>query len=274
MSEADIHALAQEMLASFTTGAMIQVPPSARHEDFDLNSGYAVEAEFSRLRRQSGRRTVGLKVGFANKAMWRVLKLETLLWAHMYDDTVHYAGGDSAELQLPYDRSSRIEPEIIFRLKEPIGAAGLDAAAVLQNVDWLAIGFEIIDCPYPDWQFKPADFVAAGGLHLALVVGQPLPVESESVPTLVNGLASCKVRISKDGQLVEEGSGKNSLRSPALCLAELAGALLRWPEGARLASGELVSTGTLTTGHAITRGETWKVEVEGLPLSSLTLRFT
>src|SRR4051812_40881857 len=163
MSEADIHALAQEMLASFTTGAMIQVPPSARHEDFDLNSGYAVEAEFSRLRRQSGRRTVGLKVGFANKAMWRVLKLETLLWAHMYDDTVHYAGGDSAELQLPYDRSSRIEPEIIFRLKEPIGAAGLDAAAVLQNVDWLAMGFEIIDCPYPDWQFKPADFVAAGG---------------------------------------------------------------------------------------------------------------
>ena len=117
MSDTDINALAQEMLDAYTTGAMIPVPPSARHEDFDLNSAYAVEAEFSRLRKQSGRRTVGLKVGYANKAMWRVLKLETLVWAHMYDDTVHYAGGNSAELQLPYDRSSKIEPEIVFKLK-------------------------------------------------------------------------------------------------------------------------------------------------------------
>jgi 2-keto-4-pentenoate hydratase len=253
---------------------MIPVPPSARYEDFDLNSAYAVEAEFSRLRKQIGRGTVGLKVGYANKAVWRVLKLETLVWAHMYDDTVHYAGGDSAGLQLPYDRSSKIEPEIVFKLKRPVTSAGLDAAAVLQYVEWLAIGFEIIDCPYPEWQFKPADFVAAAGLHMALVVGRPLPIESEMVATLVNGLASFKLRISKDGQFVEEGSGRNSLRSPALCLAELAGALLRRPEAAPLSTGELVSTGTLTSGHPITRGETWEVEVEGLPLSSLTLRLT
>ena len=35
----------------------------------------------------AARATVGRKVGFANKAMWRVLKLDTLVWAHMYDDT-------------------------------------------------------------------------------------------------------------------------------------------------------------------------------------------
>jgi hypothetical protein len=29
--------------------------------------------------------------GYANKAMWRALKLDTLVWAHMYDDTVRYA---------------------------------------------------------------------------------------------------------------------------------------------------------------------------------------
>ena len=239
-----------------------------------MNSAYAVEAEFSRLRKQSGRQTVGLKVGYANKAVWRVLKLETLVWAHMYDDTVHYAGGNSAELRLPYYRSSKIEPEIVFKLKQPLASAGLDAAAVLQNVEWLAIGFEIIDCPYPDWQFKPADFVAAYGLHLALVVGQPLPLDSELASTLANDLAGFKVRISKDGQFVEEGSGKNSLRSPALCLAELAGAMLRRPGTAPLSAGELVSTGTLTAGHPITRGETWQVEVDGLPVSGLTLRLT
>jgi 2-oxo-3-hexenedioate decarboxylase len=274
MSDTDIHALAQQMLAAYTTGAMIPVPPSAAREEFDLNSAYAVEAEFSRLRKQSGRQTVGLKVGYANKAMWRVLKLETLLWAHMYDDTVHYAGGNSAEIRLPYYRSSKIEPEIVFKLRQPVASAGLDAAAVLQNIEWLAVGFEIIDCPYPDWNFKPADFVAAYGLHLALVVGQPLPLDSELASTLANDLAGFKVRISKDGQFVEEGSGKNSLRSPALCVAELAGAMLRRPGTAPLSAGELVSTGTLTAAHPITRGETWQVEVDGLPVSGLTLRLT
>ena len=62
MSDTDIHALAQQMLAAYTTGAMIPVPPSAAREEFDLNSAYAVEAEFSRLRKQTGRQTVGLKV--------------------------------------------------------------------------------------------------------------------------------------------------------------------------------------------------------------------
>ena len=37
-------------------------------------------------------------MGYANKAIWRVLKLETLVWAHMYDDTVHHAGAGAAEL--------------------------------------------------------------------------------------------------------------------------------------------------------------------------------
>ena len=89
MPEIDTIALAKEFLSAYTTGAPVAVPPSARFETFDLNSAYAVEAEFARLRSQSGRQVVGRKVGYASKAVWRVLKLETLVWAHMYDDTVH-----------------------------------------------------------------------------------------------------------------------------------------------------------------------------------------
>lgn len=269
----DINGLAQELLSAYTTGATIAISPSARHADFDLNAAYAVEAEFSRLRKESGRQTVGLKLGYANKAMWRKLGLETLVWAHMYDDTVYRTGTGIAELGLPYYRSPRIEPEIVFELQEPLASGGLDAATVLRSVAWLAIGFEVIDCPYPDWQFKPADFVAAFGLHMALVVGPRLQVQSEMVPALVSSLGTFKVRVSKDGQFIEEGSGKNALRSPALCLAELAAAVVRQARTTPLVERELVSTGTLTSGHPVTRGETWRVDVNGLPLSSLTLGF-
>lgn len=274
MSPHNIHALAQELLSAYTTGAMVAVPPSARGADFDLHAAYAVEAEFARLRNESGRQAVGRKVGYANKAMWRKLGLETLVWAHMYDDTVQHADTGIAELPLPRHRAPRIEPEIVFALKEPLAAGGLDDDDVLGSVAWLAIGFEVIDCPYPEWQFKPADFVAAGGLHAALVVGQRVQVESETIPALVNGLAAFKVRVSKNGEFIEEGSGRNVLRSPALCLAELAGAVARRPGAAPLSAGELISTGTITGGHAIARGETWRVDVDGLPLSSLTVRLT
>jgi len=269
----EIPAVARELLAAYVSGGTIAVPLSARDENFDLNAAYSVEAEFARLRIESGRTTTGLKVGYANKAIWRALKLRTLVWAHMYDDTVHHATGTRAELTLPYYRSPKIEPEIVFKLKEPIMSGGLDAAAVLQHIDWIAIGFEIIDCPFPHWQFKPADFVAAFGFHLALVVGQPRQIEAEMIPKLIDELGRFRVRLSKDGQLIEEGSGKNSLRSPALCVAELAGALLLQPGAVPLSIGELVSSGTLTSSYPITRGEVWEVEIGGLPLQNLTLCF-
>ena len=75
-------------------------PPSARHAGFSLGAGYDVEREIVRLREQAGHTVRGLKVGFANKALWRALKLETVAWARMYSDTVRFAAGNRAELVL------------------------------------------------------------------------------------------------------------------------------------------------------------------------------
>ena len=246
--------------------------PTSRDPGFDLQAAYAVEAELVRMRRAAGHKTVGLKVGFANKAMWRVLKLETLVWAHMYDDTVHDAQNGEATLSIARMVAPKIEPEIVFKLKRPIGPGEVDPAAVVDAVEWLALGFEIIDCVFPDWKFQAPDFVAAYGLHAALVVGEPRSIEAAMIPGLVEALPKFKVKLSKNGELVEEGSGKNSLRSPALCLAELAASTLKQPGAEPLAAGDLVSSGTLTESKLIAAGDTWTAQVEGLDLAALTLR--
>ncbi|HEY6357304.1 MAG TPA: fumarylacetoacetate hydrolase family protein, partial [Vicinamibacterales bacterium] len=138
---------------------------------------------------------------------------------------------------------------------------------------------EINDCVFPDWTFQPADFVAAFGFHTALVVGPPRAPRSRDA----EALAAFRLRLSKNDQLVEEGAGKNALRSPALCLAELAGALSRRARQAHedgpaclgttepLTAGDVVSTGTLTTPQPIAPGETWRAEVDGLDLPPLML---
>ena len=223
------------------------------------------------MRRAAGHRTVGRKVGYANKAVWRVLKLESLVWAHMYDDTVRMAVGNDASISLGAMCSPRIEPEIVFKMKQPLGGAR-DGSATLDAVEWFALGFEIIDCVYADWTFQPADFVASFGLHAALIVGDPCEIEPGLIPALVEQLPTFKVRLLQDAALVAEGTGRNSLRSPALCLAELASAIAtRSPEDG-LAAGEVVSSGTLTESQPIAPGQTWTATVENLGLPALTVR--
>jgi 2-keto-4-pentenoate hydratase len=273
MSHLEAEALARELLSAQENDQMVPVLPSER-PGFDLNVAYEVEQALKHSRGAAGHKAVGRKVGYANKAMWRVLKLETLVWGHMYDNTVHHSDNNSATLTLPHHRSLKIEPEIVFGLKRPITAQDLDAAAALEATEWFALGFEIIDCPFPEWKFQPSDFVASFGLHAALLVGERVQVRSDSIATLVDELARFKVRMSKNGEFVEEGSGRNSLKSPASCLAELGEAImLRFPTEP-LSTGEIVSSGTLTAGHLTDQGDHWTAEVEGISLPPLTLRLT
>jgi 2-oxo-3-hexenedioate decarboxylase len=264
----DPKTLAQELTDAYASKTIIPAP-SSRDGGIGLDTAYAVEGEIVKARRAAGHQTVGWKVGYANKAMWRALKLDTLVWAHLYDDTVRYADWNDATLAIGSMIAPKIEPEIVFKLaKTP---ASSDPAAVLEATEWYALGFEIIDCVFPDWKFQPADFVAARGLHAALVVGEPVYVEPEDIAQLVTDLAEFTVRLLRNNELVEEGAAKNALKSPALCIGELAGALTR-RGGETLQAGDIISTGTLTTSLPITPGDTWIASLSGIPPSSLTLR--
>jgi 2-keto-4-pentenoate hydratase len=268
----DATSLAGELMAASAKRRPLDATPSARDPSFDLNAAYRVSEELTRLVRAAGHKTVGVKVGFANKAVWRALKLETLVWGPMYDHTVQYATQGEATLAISRMLSPKIEPEIVFKLKRPISGDRGDPAAVLDAVEWLALGFEVIDCPFPDWKFQPADFVAAFGLHAALIVGTPLRVSDAARETLVHELAHFQVTLLKDGQAVAEGSGRNSLRSPALCLGELAFAMSARPGTEPLEAGALVSSGTLTESQLIAAGETWRAEVSGIGLEAIAVR--
>ena len=273
MTDTRVSALAQEMLDAYAAGRRIAVPPSAREGGCDLDTGYAVEGELTRIRRAAGRRTVGRKIGLANRAVWRAMQMKTLVWANMYDDTVHQATDGAATLSIARMRAPRLEPEIVVKLRTPL-TPGVDAAGVLDAVEWYAFAFEVVDCPFPDWKFTPGDFMASLGLHAALVVGEPRPVRREAIPQLVEQLASFTVRLSKNGEVIQEGGGKNVLDSPVLCLMECAAAVPAQAGAEPLGAGELISTGSLTVAPPIAAGERWSVVAQGLDVPPLALRLT
>ena len=266
----DPQAIAQELIDAYEAGDLLPETLSSR-EGFDLPTAYAVEAELARQRTSSGHAVVGRKVAFGNHAVLEKLKLQTVAWASMYDDTVHQANAEDAT-PVPFTYAPKLEPEIVFKLKSAVTGDPADPIAILKSVEWLSLGYEIVDCPFPEWRFQPQDLVAAFGFHAGLVLGAPTTVTTGNLASLAAQLAEFKLKLFKNDNFVEEGGGKNVFRSPALCLGELAAALSRTPSAEPLRAGELVSTGSLTTPMLIAPGETWRAEPEGLDVAPLVMK--
>jgi 2-keto-4-pentenoate hydratase len=189
----------------------------------------------------------------------------------MYDDTVQQAN-EVDVTPVPFTYAPKLEPEVVFKLKGPVTGNPADPVAVLNAVEWISLGYEIVDCPFPEWQFQPADLIAAFGFHAGLVLGQPTMVNAANAATLATQLGEFKLKLFKNGTFIEEGVGRNVMRNPALCVGELSAAIARSPGAETLKPGELVSTGALTTPMLIAPGETWRAEPEGLDVAPLVMK--
>ena len=272
MTTLDIRALATEMLAARSEGKAVESRPSSRDSSFDLPAAYQVEEELAQLRRADGHKTTGRKIGFTNRAVWSRLDLDTIVWGYVFDDTVHYASGNHFILPIGQMVAPRIEPEVVFKLKSEISLdVASDPAKVLKAVEWMALGFEIVDCPYPNWRYRPADMVAAFGFHGALVIGDPHPLKN--LDQLAEQLATFKLNLLKNGETAAEGTGKNVYDSPVLCLGQLARTINAQPDAAPLGAGEVITSGTITDAQPIAIGEEWAAVTEGLNLPSLSIKF-
>jgi len=269
----DTKAIAVELLDALDRGGTIASVVD-RNPGFDWEDGYAVAAAILDLRRDRGERTVGRKIGFTNRNIWPEYGATSPIWAHVYDRTLVFAERHRANVSLRGAARPRLEPEIAFRLKAGLPAGTDDPAQVLQAVDWLAPSFEIVDCHFSDWRFRPADAAADFSLHWRLVVGEPHVVASDEIDALCDSLGSCQVSLSRNGAVMDRGVGANALGHPATALAFLADVLSRQPRFAPLAAGEIITTGTLTAALPIAPGETWNSAYAGLPVTGLQLTFT
>jgi len=269
----DARQIARELLEALDQGKTIRSIVE-RDPGFDWDEGYEVAADIVALRRARGERPIGRKIGFTNRNIWAEYGATAPIWAHVYDRTVHFATDNQATVSLGGAVQPRLELEIAFRLKAPVPARLNDPVEVLAAIEWYAPSFEIVDCHFADWKFRPADSAADFSFHWKLVVGAPRPVGPEQVTALAAQLRECGVTLRKDGAVADRGVGANALGHPALALAHLADVLSRQPRFAPLAPGEVVTTGTLTAAMPIRPGEIWTSEYSGLPITGLRLEFT
>jgi 2-keto-4-pentenoate hydratase len=266
----DPQLIANRLIDAYDNATMLE-PVSATVADFDSAAAYEVLDRIATQRRRQGWTQVGRKIGFTNRTIWELFGVDRPMWAHMWSTTVTRVQKNAVVL---LDRfvQPRIEPEVVFKLRER-PQHGASPAEILRSVEWMAPGFEIVHCHFPDWKFTVADATADFGVHGALVVGAPLLIDNDNRDAITAELSTFELSLSRDGIEVDHGLGANVLDGPAHALAHLIQVLADQPAHQPLEAGEIITTGTITNMWPITGGERWTSDYGSLGIDGLTVSF-
>ena len=268
LDEPTLRMIAAEAFDAFNSGGRQVQSFSVRHPDFTLDDAYRVTAQANALRVARGYKPIGRKIGFTNRRIWPEYNVYAPIWGYVYDRTMH----DLARpLSLAPYSEPKIEPEIMFGLSSA-PSPGMDDETLLTCIDWIALGFEIVQSIFPAWKFSPADTVAADALHAALLVGPRHPVRGREDEWL-RTLSTFEIDLSRDGTLMDRGRATNVMEGPLSTLRYLMELLANDPVNPPLGAGEIISTGTLTRALPCVSGETWMAKPTGIALGDITLRF-
>ena len=88
---------------------------------------------------------------------------------------------------------------------------------------------------------------------------------------LAADLSSLTIRLTRNGEPADTGSGTNVLDGPIQALAHLVAVLAKDTLNPPLRAGEIVTTGTLTRAFPVLSGERWATEIEGFDLPGLSV---
>ncbi len=265
----DLNVIARDVVASLASHS--QLPTfSSRPGGLVLADAYRVTSLLRSAFEARGEKIIGRKIGFTNRKMWKVYGVEAPIWGYATDHTTFELAHTQVQ-RVKNFAAPRIEPEIMFGLKAaPL--PGMDEASLLDCIEWVSLGYEVVQSIFPDWRFAAPDTVAANGLHGALLVGAHhaiLPRKAE----WRHELATFEVELYCNGKLSQRGSGALVLDSPLLALRHLVELLASDSYNPPLRAGEIISTGTLTLAMPVSSGEIWTTKVSGIPLEDISLAF-
>jgi 2-keto-4-pentenoate hydratase len=212
------------------------------HERAD---GYRIQAEIQRI---SGQSLAGWKIAATSAAGQRHIGVDGPLAGRLLSGRVL----DSTR-SIPLDGNIMCvaEAEFAFRFGRdlPSRSQPYVREEVLAAVDGLSPAIEIPDSRYEE-------FVRAGAAQLIADNACAcwfVPGHETTAPWRARNLAEHRVTVSRNGQIVGEGSGANVLGDPLIALTWIANELSRYEIG--LQAGQIVTTGTCVAPVAIAPGD-------------------
>lgn len=264
-----VERICEEAMALLGTAQQVE-PFSRRYPGFDLAEAYGVAAQVRDLRCARGERPIGRKIGFTNRAVWGAYGISAPIWNYVFDRTVK-EGAKQPLFELAGMPEPRIEPEIVLHIARA-PAVGMNTMDLIECVDWVAPGFEVVYSIFPNWEFSAADAAAAYGVHGALILGEMLNLDG-MLSERAAGISKFDVEMVNNRGVSRTGNARNVLGGPLEALKFLVEEIARYPVCEPLHANELVTTGTLTEAMAAMPGEVWNARFHGIDLKPLHLCF-
>jgi 2-keto-4-pentenoate hydratase len=264
-----VRAIAEEAFAAMAEHR--QIPTfSSRPEGLTLAEAYRITPLIRARFEGRGEKITGRKIGFTNREMWKLFGVDSPVWGYTTSRTTHELASTPV-VGVKDFVEPRIEPEIMFGLKTtPL--PDMNEAALLACIEWIALGYEVVQSIFPGWKFAAADTVAANGVHGALLVGPRHAIASRKA-SWPRELATFTAELYCDGQLSQRGGGALVLDSPLQALRHLAELTEHDPHNPPLSPGDIITTGTLTPAMPVAAGQRWTTKVQGIPLENIDLGF-
>jgi 2-oxo-3-hexenedioate decarboxylase len=228
------------------------------YPELDLETAYRVQRKLIDLKVAGGERVIGVKLGLTARAKQQQMGIDSPLTAVITDKMVLEAG-----VPIPMDEliHPKIEPEIVFVMKERLAGPGMTAATAMAAVGSVHAGFEVIDSRFTDFKFTLPDVVADNASSSRLFIGA-----SGTDPAGLD-LALEAVVLSVNGTVVATATGAAVQGHPGEALALAANALAE--RGEFIDAGAVVLTGGMTDAVFVRPGE--QITAEFTNLGTLTV---
>jgi 2-oxo-3-hexenedioate decarboxylase len=219
----------------------------------DIETAYQVQAAVIAARIAQGRRLIGTKLGLTSRAKQIRMGITSPLTAKLLDN--YYLATDTP-IPLANLIQPRIEPEIVFVMKEDLRGPNVTAAQALAAVGTVHAGFEVIDSRYLDYSFALPDVISDNASSAYFFMG------IKGVDPSELDLTYEAVALSVNGKCVATATGAAVQGHPAEALALAANSLAA--QGDYIRAGEVVITGGLTDAVPVNAGDQISAEFTNL----------
>ena len=229
---------ARDLLEAENTGIQIGLL-TQRYPQMNMDDAYAIQKSIFEAKIAQGRQLVGWKIGLTSKAMQYALNIDVPDSGFLFDDMVFETGSTVPEGRFI---QPRIEAEIAFLIRHPIGGESISRQDVIDATDYVCPALEILDTRIIRMDRKTGesrkifDTISDNAANAGFVLGR----KRHEIDDL--DLRRVGVIVARDGEIEETGLGAGVLNDPIESVVWLARRIASY--GQKLDAGHVVLSGS------------------------------
>src|SRR6218665_1099942 len=223
----------------------------------DVDAAYAVQQKNTERWLQQGRRLVGRKIGLTSRAVQKQLGVDQPDFGMLFADMCAAEGEliDAGRIL-----QAKIEAEIALIIEPPLIHDKHTVADIIDATAYALPALEIVGSRIANWNIGLSDTIADNASGGMFVLG------SRPVKLSDFDIVRCGMLMERRGDQVSIGAGAACLGNPLHAAVWLADVMTRF--GQPLQPGDIIMTGALGPMVAVSPGDVFDVQIEGLGRAS------